>query len=141
MTPKTSPAIYGTIVQWLQIRDNFLLITGSAGFATPVVSGKKLKKKDAYASLANFINRNHNSDTTDTEAKNKYDWMLRKFKKANELAKTESDADALEKACPFYKQLDELFGERQNVNPSNTMESAIPEPIIIDITDKNVSYN
>ena len=37
--------------------------------------------------------------------------MLRKFKKANELAKTESDADILEKACPFYKQLDELFGE------------------------------
>ncbi|MFM2394373.1 MAG: hypothetical protein RLZZ546_2355 [Bacteroidota bacterium] len=32
MPPKTSDAIRETIVQWLQDKDNFLLITGAAGF-------------------------------------------------------------------------------------------------------------
>ena len=55
MPPKTSDAVRETIVQWLKVKENFLLITGAAGFNSAVVSGQKLKKKDAYEKLAQFV--------------------------------------------------------------------------------------
>lgn len=62
MAPKTSLAIYETIVKWLQTKENFLLITGAAGFGFAVISGKKLRKTDAYIALAKVINEKHNEE-------------------------------------------------------------------------------
>ena len=42
------------VLEWLEVPATFKLITG--GKEGPVVAGKKLKKSDGYASLANFIN-------------------------------------------------------------------------------------
>lgn len=128
MPPKTSDAVRDTIVQWLKVKENFLLITGAAGFNSAVVSGQKLKKKDAYGKLAQFVNQKHNTTFTEKEIKNKYDWMLQKFKKAKEKSQTEENPDKLEEMCPFYKELDQLFGDRQNVNPFSLFEPIqIPE--------------
>lgn len=122
MTPQTSNAVRESIVQWLQVHENFLLITGAAGFSNPVVSGNKLKKKDAYDSLARFVNNKHKTSYSGNEMKRKYDWLLAQYKKANELSKTETDSEALEKKCPYYKELDIMFKERQNINPFNVLE-------------------
>lgn len=84
MPPKTSDAVRETILQWLKVKENFLLITGAAGFNSAVISGQKLKKKDAYEKLAQCVNQKHNSICTAKEMKNKYDWILQKFKKAKE---------------------------------------------------------
>ena len=76
MTPQTSNAVRESIIQWLQQPENFLLITGAAGFSSPVVSGTKLKKKDAYDSLAHFVNEKHKTTYSGNEMKRKYDWLL-----------------------------------------------------------------
>lgn len=81
MPPKTSDAVRETIVQWLKVKENFLLITGAAGFNSAIISGQKLKKKDAYQKLAQFVNQKHQTEFTEKEMKNKYDWMLQKYKK------------------------------------------------------------
>ncbi len=39
MPPKTSDAVRETILQWLKVKENFLLITGAAGFNSAVISG------------------------------------------------------------------------------------------------------
>ncbi len=96
MPPKTPTAVYETIVQWLNEKDNFLLITGSAGFKTAVVSGKKLKKKDAYEKLRIHVNQKHGTEYTDKQIKNKYDWLLTKFKEAKEKVQGDEDAEKLE---------------------------------------------
>ncbi|KAJ3259330.1 hypothetical protein HK103_002528 [Boothiomyces macroporosus] len=135
---KTSLAIQESIVRWLQIKDNFLLITGAAAFGSPVISGKKLKKKDAYASLAKAINEKNNTDLDADQAKAKYLWLIGKFKKANELSKTEENMEKIEEACPFfYKELNELFGQRQNINPFNILETSV-EPIQIPERSTNI---
>lgn len=36
MPPKTSDAVRETIMQWLKVKENFLLITGAAGFNNSV---------------------------------------------------------------------------------------------------------
>jgi hypothetical protein len=36
------------MIDWLEVKDNFKLITGSAGMKAAVVTGKKLKKTDSY---------------------------------------------------------------------------------------------
>lgn len=122
MTPQTSNAIRESIIHWLQKPENFLLITGAAGFNSPFVSGTKLKKKDAYDSLATFVNQKHKTSFTGDEMKRKYDWLLSQYKKANELSKTEIDVQKLEQKCPFYKELDTLFRTRQNINPHSVVE-------------------
>ena len=115
-------AIYETIVKWLQTKENFLLITGAAGFGSPVISGKKLRKTDAYIALVKVINEKHNEELDYNGAKSKYDWLLKKFKKAKDLQKAGKDSKLIEETCPFYKELDELYGGRQNVTPSSVLE-------------------
>ena len=127
---KKSDAVRESIIQWLKVKENFLLITGAAGFNSAVISGQKFKKKVAYEKLAQFVNQKHNSSTTAKEMKNKYDWILQKFKKAKEKSHEEENVEKLEEICPFYKDLDELFGNRQNVNPFSLLEPIqIPERV------------
>ena len=48
--------------------------------------------------------------------------MLQKYKKAKEKSETEENLEKLEEMCPFYQELDQLFGNRQNVNPFSLLE-------------------
>lgn len=74
------------------------------------------------------MNQKHQTTFTAREAKYKYDWILSKFKTAKEKSYEEENIDKLEEICPFYKELDELFGDRQNVNPFSLFEPIqIPE--------------
>lgn len=74
------------------------------------------------------MNQKHNTVFTEKEIKYKYDWVLSKFKAAKEKSETEKNIEKLEEICPFYKELDQLFGNRQNVTPSSLLEPIqIPE--------------
>ena len=134
MTPQTSNAVRESIVNWLQVPENFRLITGAAGFSSPVVSGTKLKKKDAHESLAKFVNQKHKTAFSATEMKRKYDWLLSQYKKAKDLSKTDVNPEQIQKKCPFYKEIDALFKDRQNISPYDVFE-----PITIPETSKNVN--
>jgi hypothetical protein len=68
------------MLYWLEIEKNFRLITGSAAPNTSVVAGKKLKKTDAYKSLADYINLNHKSNWTEKHAKGRYESYLKQYK-------------------------------------------------------------
>ena len=136
MTPKTSEAVHETIIQWLKHRENFLLITGAAGNASTIISGQKLKKKDAYIKLCDYVNRKHQTSFTDKQIKSKYDWLISKYKIAKEKSKNEENLENLEKLCPSFHELDKLFGNRQNVNPFNLIE-----PIQIQNSDRNDDEN
>lgn len=103
-------------------KTHFNRITGAAGFSSPVISGKKLRKTDAYIALAKVINEKHNEELDYNGAKSKYDWLLKKFKKSKDLEKAGKDSKLFEETCPFYKELDELYGGRQNVSPSSVLE-------------------
>lgn len=108
---------------------------------TPVVAGKKLKKADAYKALASFINDQCKSTWTTDQAKNRYSTYIALYKKIKRESLTtgwgvtEDDKasgiytveDKLEKACPFFSELDELFGEKQNINPTSVFDPSIFE--------------
>ncbi len=86
--------------------------------------------------LAEFINDSSGSKWTHTNAQDRYASLLRTYKNAkSQSMKTgfgcSSDdylkgVDTIEKKldqlCPFFQRLDKLFGDRQNVAPSEVAE-------------------
>jgi hypothetical protein len=131
------------ILEWLEVRENFQLITGGTP-PGPVVAGKKLKKTDAYKALAEYVNLKLGyagppNFWDGTKSKSKYESLLTKYKTTRakyvdrsgaKFALSEEDLFAgktidakLEEECVDFKRWDALFGERQNVNPSFTYES------------------
>ena len=69
-----------SMIQWLQDPRNFRLITGSASDQERIVDGKKLKKVDAYKSLADFVNRQHNCHWTEKQGKGRYQSYIKLYK-------------------------------------------------------------
>ena len=72
------------VLEWLEVPANFKLITGGTKEGS-VVAGKKLKKSDGYASLADFINAKMGfsaaPDLWDQKvAKARYESMLKTYK-------------------------------------------------------------
>jgi hypothetical protein len=80
--PHTTPGQRLLIIQWLKIPANFALITGGASVGKAVVAGTKLKKKDAYVSLAKYITENSEHPWDHSVAMNRYNGIVEKYKKA-----------------------------------------------------------
>lgn len=132
------------ILQWLDTPANFRLVTGGT-LAGPVVSGKKLKKTDAYNQLAAFINRTLKytdpSEMWDQKiAKVLYESLVKTYESTRdkkndprgekcltdaEIAKGMTIDMKLDEMCPYYQRWDNLYGGRQNVDPTHTMEGGI----------------
>ena len=129
------------MLEWLENRTNFQMITGSAADGKKVEAGQQLKKTDAYKSLAEWIN----SHTQDKQriwcgevAKSRYESFITKYKKTAKLldpattGEGVNDADReagimtieqkCEKLCPHFANMDLLYGHRQNVNPAMVVE-------------------
>ena len=136
-TPHTNNAQRLLIINWLQFKENFALITGSAAQGQKVVAGKKLKKSDAYKDLAAFVTEGGKIPWDAKQAKSRYESYLAIYKKTKKAADgtgwgiTEEDRalglktieDKLEHLCPYFNSLGDLFGNRQNVSPEDTQES------------------
>lgn len=84
--PHTTPGQRLLIIEWLKVLENFKLITGSAAHNKAVVSGSKLKKSEAYKSLAEFISSKSKPVVWDAKcAKNRYEGYVDKYKKAKKV--------------------------------------------------------
>ena len=75
----TTMAQKQTVVEWLEIRKNFQLITGSSAQGTNV-SQKPHRKSDAYSQLAEHMNLLHKANWDAKMAKNRYELILKKYK-------------------------------------------------------------
>jgi hypothetical protein len=134
---------YSAILEWLEMGngENFRLITGQATKGMNIViAGTKTKKRDGFVNMSQFVNEkcksNWSADNAESRFKSwfkKYTTTKRKFEDNSGAKYCLSDKDIqkginsidvkLNKDCPFYRKLDNLFGGRQNVLPSFVMQS------------------
>jgi hypothetical protein len=119
----------------LEKKSNYDLITGKAAKGL-VVAGKKVKKLDAYKSLAEYVNGACKTQWDHLNAKSRYDAYLKNYKEAareshrtgfgiseeDEVLNIRTIEEKLEHMCPYFSKMDVLFGDRQNVNPANVQE-------------------
>jgi hypothetical protein len=127
------------ILEWLEVKENFNVITGSAAFNCPVVAGKKLKKVDAYKCLADYVSGKCGTHWDAKTSQARYRSYLKLFKKTLRQYKDVSgekfclsQADfkrgittidmKLESLCYGFKRMDLLFGSRQNLNPYSVLQ-------------------
>lgn len=129
------------MVVWLEMDvKNFNLITGNGiSNYSGMVAGAKLKKTDAYVSLADFVNNNCGTSWTPKNAEARYKAYFKKYQKIARLVSSNTGKKFCvslqdhargiysielkkEALCSFFTRMDTLFGGRQNVVPSHTME-------------------
>jgi len=137
---KTSYSNILAIVDWLDKKENFNLIVGaSQKNQKTVVAGSKLKKKDAYESLAEHVNQICGTSWDCDTCESRYRACLDKYRSARDAYKDKSGQkfgltseevsrgvtidDKLNKLCPLFSRWDALFGERPNFNPPFLFES------------------
>jgi hypothetical protein len=139
--PATSYYNYKRIVEWLEIPKNFKLITGSATSSlNGVVAGAKVKKTYAYDDIADYVNKHCNTKWDRKVSMARFRAYLKKYKETKfkyddasggKYCLSESDwkksittiADKLNDDCPFYERMDRLFGDRQNITPTNVIQN------------------
>jgi hypothetical protein len=138
-TPHTTKSQRFSIIKWLRNESNFRLITGLAAAENTQdlsgkKSGKKLKKADAYRSLASFVTRESNISWTAYQAKNRFETYLSFYKKAKlaseqpgwcvndeDIAKgIKTIEQKLETLCPYFKEMDALFGDHATFTDETT---------------------
>lgn len=125
---------------WLQNEDNFALLTGKLQRSMPgVVAGAKLKKIDAYQSLASYVNQCCGTNWDTKSCKCRFESFKRGYlsmrntvlQQGNEkfcvgpedlLLGIKTIADKINYLDPFYFQMDDLFGGRQNLTPAYQYE-------------------
>ncbi|KAJ3321007.1 hypothetical protein HDV06_004666 [Boothiomyces sp. JEL0866] len=107
MAPQSASVIRDTIMDWLKEPGNLRWITGFSDYI-----GQKRKKKDAFANLQQYINQRHSTQYSEIEIKNKYDWMMRKYQLACDKSKTEMDIRKVQDICPYYTELNDMFGTK-----------------------------
>jgi hypothetical protein len=107
-----------------------------------VVAGVKLTKESAYGELAIYVNQRCGTNWDKKQAESRYKAYLKCFKEtkrkylnpcgekyciseADRAKKITTIEDKLNADCPYYARMDQLFGERQNVQPSYIMEPGI----------------
>ncbi len=132
------------MVNWLEEPRNFNLITGNgAANYSGIIAGAKLKKRDAYDSLAAYVNQTCCTNWTVKQAEARYKAYVKCYKKvaravanpggkkfcislddhARGIVSLEQKKDHL---CTFYGRMDNLFGGRQNIVPSHMMKTTAP---------------
>jgi hypothetical protein len=141
------------IILWLEEPRNFDLITGNAvSNLSSVVAGAKLTKKCGYESLRDYVNHAcSGTNWTWQIASARYKAYIKVYTEVARLIACdggskfcvgdETDrrlgiktlAQKKEHLCAYFTRLDQLFGGRQNVFPSHSMEPeyydyALPAP-------------
>jgi hypothetical protein len=128
------------MLNWLEKDNNFKWITGSLAKELVVKAGQKLTKASAFEDMARFISKICSISWDAKVAKSRYESYCKMYKNAiQESLKTGfgiTDLDRsqgittvnakLNKICPFFDRMNMLFGERQNIKPSNVQCTARP---------------
>jgi hypothetical protein len=155
-------------VTWLRKKENFDLIEGkSTDGVKSVVAGLKTSKKKAYEDLAAWVWQKCGGIIWSvSQCENRYkaykllyrttlyayqDTTGPKFCLSDEdlSCGIKTIKDKLEKLCPGFNDMDELFGGRQNINPSHTMtnsdsedeDESLPNSLAIEMLESQPVYN
>ncbi|ETV97428.1 hypothetical protein H310_09758 [Aphanomyces invadans] len=139
----TSRAERLAMLEFLRIPDNFALMTGQATKGKSVKGGQRLTKAHGHALMAEYVNmivRDSTRTWTTQDAKSRYDAYVSSYKKAlrwcgpNKSGRGLTQKDykrkiftiesKLESICPYYDDMNALFGERQNFRPSYVLETS-----------------
>jgi len=137
----TSNAQKLAMLNWLENQKNFKWITGSLAQDSSMTSGQKLKKIDAYQAITSHVNKITKSSWDSKTGSSRYESFINQYKKTVSESQgtgwgvTEADIkkgittveEKLENKCPYFRRLDNLFGERQNINPSSVLTTDTPE--------------
>ena len=153
---RTTPIEFRLMIEWLQNKSNFSLITGSAAVGNQVVCGQPLKKTDAYRLLSEFINKNiqdRDRIWTVEITKSRYESFITKYKEALKFLDPNRTGDGItnsdrkrgintieekyESKCPHFARGDALFGDRQNVNPKVVLEVGA-RPVAKEVQDASI---
>jgi hypothetical protein len=127
------------MIEWLEIPANFRLITGAAQKDVGRhLAGAKLTKTAAYADLATYVNQKCGTNWTKDQAGARFKAMLKNYKTtrtkyfdvsgakycltADELAQGMTIEKKLEADCVGFRRMDQLFGGRQNIQPTIVQE-------------------
>jgi hypothetical protein len=124
------------IITWLEKSQNFALITGNAAAGmSSVVAGAKLKKSDGYLQLADFVNESCGTRWDKDQCGGCYRAYVKLYKDTRsryldnggeKFCLGEADykrgiriiEEKLNHECPHFERLDNLFGGRQNIQPT-----------------------
>ena len=127
------------MIIWLEVPKSFRLITGAAQKDVgKITAGAKMKKTGAYADLCEHMNGATGSRWTRGQAKSRYKSLMNSYKKIRdkvfdktgekycltpeELAKARQFERKIESEFAGFRRMDELFGSRENINPSQVDE-------------------
>jgi hypothetical protein len=147
---KTTYFNFVAMVEWLEVEpgNNFRLVTGDASSTmTTVIAGAKLKKRDAYVAIADWVNQKCSTKWTCESAEARYKAYLKQYKETNREFNNKNEAKfclgvsdltnnvttidgKLEKMCPLYSRMDKLFGGKQNVIPSYVLQSGTSSKVV-----------
>jgi len=141
---RTSTAEYLHMVEFVEIEDNFKMLTDGAAKGKPMQSGQKLTKTDGYKALAEWMNKKLKDPAriwTEKEGKSRWEAYMVKYKNAFEQINSQTGfgltvkdekmgictiAEKADRLCPYYDRLNSLFGHRQNIRPSVIVEAGAP---------------
>ncbi|KAF0711391.1 hypothetical protein AaE_012226 [Aphanomyces astaci] len=130
------------MLEFLRIPENFALLTGQATKGKPMKGGQKLTRSHGLARLAEYVNAVVPAvrPWTTQDAKSRYDAYVASYRRAlrwsgpSKSGRGLTDKDfkkkiytiesKLESICPFYNEMNALFGARQNFRPSHTVETS-----------------
>jgi hypothetical protein len=68
------------MVRWLQVKENFAIITGSAAKNKSVVAGQKLTKIAGFGELAKYMNQRHQTTWTGPKARSRFNSYFKLYK-------------------------------------------------------------
>ena len=128
------------ILTWFEIPANFLRYVGKLSTTFKgTKAGSALSKEGCYKDIADTVNQSCGTDWTPEACKGRVRAYLKLYKDTNSAYKNVNGAKftlsasdikvgittiekKLDKMCPCYQRMDNLFGGRQNVNPTTITE-------------------
>ncbi|KAF0701897.1 hypothetical protein AaE_016254 [Aphanomyces astaci] len=130
------------MLEFLRVPEHFALMTGQATRGKVMKGGQRLTKAHGHSLMAQYVNKivgDGNRAWSAQDAKSRYDAYISMYRRAlkwtgaNSSGRglTEQDfkrkiftvESKLDSICPYYNDMNALFGERQNFRPSYTLET------------------
>ncbi|RHZ18194.1 hypothetical protein DYB26_012462, partial [Aphanomyces astaci] len=96
---KTDEGLRLAMLEFLRVPEHFALMTGQATKGKAMKGGQRLTKAHGHSLMAQYVN---------------------KIVVDGKIFTVESKLDSI---CPYYNDMNALFGERQNFRPSYTLET------------------
>ncbi|ETV89915.1 hypothetical protein H310_15244, partial [Aphanomyces invadans] len=127
----TSRAERLAMLEFLRIPDNFALMTGQASKGKSMKGGQRITKAHGHAQMADYVNmvvRDSTRTWTTKDAKFRAS-LVRPNNSGRDLTQKDykrkifTIESKLESICPYYNDMNALFGERQNFRSSFVLET------------------